>query len=135
MKQEHWGSHLTVDFSGCNKEKISDIEHIKSFSKELIKIMRASPCSDALIVYSGSNDNAGYTLFQSTQYEKFNILAQFCDQSGDMYLDVVGCGIVVPQDIISVAEKYFMPSNYMRNFNIRDANPIPKGWLDEYTKN
>lgn len=133
MKQP-WGCHLTIDFSGCDKQKISDIDHIKSFSKDLVDTIRANSLGDPQISYSGSANNAGYTLFQLTHFPKFNILAQFCEETGEMYFDIIGCGILVPEHVIYVVEKYFLPSNHMRNFIIRDANPINTSWPEEYTR-
>ena len=134
MTHKHWGTHLTVDFSGCNLEKITNIDNIKSFSKELVFLLNSKPYGDPNIFNNGSGNNLGYTLFQATEHYKSTIVAHFCEETCEMYLDIIGNAIIVPDAIINLVERYFQPSNYMTNFTIRDANPIPKGWLGEYTR-
>ena len=115
----YWGYHLILDCSGCDHEAITSAENIANFAKNLVKEIDMVAYGEPQVVNFGSGNKAGYTLCQLI--ETSNIMAHFCDESGDCYMDIFSCK---PYDI-KVAEnlfrEYFAPKRMRINYMTRQA--------------
>jgi S-adenosylmethionine/arginine decarboxylase-like enzyme len=85
-----WGYHLALDCKSCNKDKITDKEFIKGFSKHIIETANMVPFGEPQIEYLlPGTDNAGYSILQMITTSNFT--AHFIDASGDAYVDLFSC--------------------------------------------
>lgn len=85
-----WGYHLALDCKSCNKDKITDKEFIKGFSKYIIETADMIPFGEPQIEYLlPGTDNAGYSILQMITTSNFT--AHFIDASGDAYVDLFSC--------------------------------------------
>ena len=62
-----------------------------------------------MIQHFGEGDKAGFTLVQLI--ETSNITGHFCDESGDVYLDVFSCKEFNPKVVEEVVTHYFAPQS------------------------
>jgi len=115
----YWGFSLMLNCAACDKEKIMDKDNIDAFVRELVKRIDMVAYGDPQIVNFGTGNKAGYTLVQLI--ETSNICAHFCNDTGDMYLDVFSCKKFHASDVISVVSEYFSPQQTLFKFIKRDA--------------
>ena len=134
---KYWGFHLMLDCAACDKEKITDAAHITAFAKDLVKRIDMVAYGEPQVVNFGSGNKAGYTLVQLI--ETSNICAHFCNDTGDMYLDVFSCKDFYASDAISVIKDYFSPEKVHFKFLKRDAelgmlSILDQGLMHEITQ-
>ena len=115
----YWGYHLTLDCADCDRAKIADAANITAFAKELVERIDMVAYGEPQVVHFGSGNKSGYTLVQLI--ETSNICAHFCDDSGDVYLDVFSCKTFREDVVKEVFNKYFSPVNSKSNMVVRDA--------------
>jgi len=114
-----WGFHLSLDCSSCNIGKITSAENISNFAKELVRNIDMKAYGEPQVVHFGEGNKAGYTLIQLI--ETSNIAGHFCDDSGDVYLDVFSCKKFDPNIVADTVETYFNPTSIKMNFLHRNA--------------
>ena len=104
-----WGYHMSLDFAGCNKTKITSKENIIAFVKELVSAIDMKAYGEPEVVHFAEHDagKAGYTLTQLI--ETSNICAHFVDATGEMYLDIFSCKEFDIEKAAKVASDYFEP--------------------------
>lgn len=115
----HWGYHLVLNAGSCNKEAVMSAGTIYDFCKELVERIDMVAFGEPQIVKFGTGNKAGYTLVQLI--ETSNICAHFCDDTGDMYLDVFSCKPYSVNIVIELVEKYFRPERLGYDFLERQA--------------
>ena len=74
---------------------------------------------DPQIVKFGTGNKAGFTLVQLI--ETSNICAHFCDDSGDMYLDVFSCKPFEREIVENIVKEFFNPQSMNGTFLLRNA--------------
>jgi S-adenosylmethionine/arginine decarboxylase-like enzyme len=116
-----WGVEVMLDCYACDKSKITDKTNIENFARELVERIDMVAYGDPQVVLFGSGNKQGYTLVQLI--ETSNIVAHFCDESGDAYLNVFSCKNFNGQDVAQVFEKYFSPTHYKITRIPRNAGP------------
>tara|TARA_A100001035_G_C27457503_1_gene353059 strand:- start:168 stop:527 length:360 start_codon:yes stop_codon:yes gene_type:complete len=116
-----WGYHLVLDCKQGNKEKITDPDVIKDFSKTLVKDIEMVAYGDPIVEHFATHDKekAGWTLVQLI--ETSNICCHFVDISGDFYLDVFSCQTFDNNKVIELVNKFFQPVNIKERFIERNA--------------
>jgi S-adenosylmethionine decarboxylase len=119
---ESWGQHLALDFAGCNIKKIKDKKHVEKFAKELVKKIKMVAYGEPQVINFGSGDKAGFTLIQLI--ETSNIAAHFCNDTGDVYLDVFSCKKFNTSKVIKTFNKYFGSKDYKLRVFPRQAPKI-----------
>ena len=114
-----WGYHALFDAAGCDRAAVTNPELIKEFTIELVKTIDMVAYGEPQVVHFGDDNKAGYTLVQLI--ETSNIIAHFCDDTGDTYFDVFSCRTF---DVDAAAElfcNYFRPTRIRTNFITRQA--------------
>lgn len=123
MSLHTWGKHSALDCQACDIESIKSAENIEAFTKALVKRIDMVAFGEPQIVHFGSGNKTGYTLVQLI--ETSNICAHFCDDTGDVYLDVFSCKEFNVRDVIDVFNEYFKPKKILWLDFLRDSeNPI-----------
>ena len=114
-----WGFHMIVDAADCDRKAVTNADTITKFCDDLVKAIDMVAYGRPMVVHFGEDNKAGYTLCQLI--ETSNIMAHFCDESGDCYMDIFSCK---PYDI-KVAEnlfrEYFAPKRMRINYMTRQA--------------
>ncbi len=120
MSDEYWGYHLMLDCSSCEKPAIMNADHVSAFAKELVKEIDMVAYGEPQVVNFGTGNKAGFTLVQLI--ETSNICAHFCNDTGDVYLDVFSCKPFEIEAVKKTVAKYFNPENMKANFVARQAS-------------
>lgn len=118
-KNGAWGYHLIVNAGGCNPESIRSKENITAFSKALVKRIDMVAYGAPRVVRFGSGNKQGYTLVQLI--ETSNIMAHFCEETNDVYLDIFSCKPFRPYDAMQIIDEYFHPRRKQTTFLKRQA--------------
>jgi S-adenosylmethionine decarboxylase len=107
---EAWGQHLILDLSGCPKDKISDGQHIKNWTKDLVTAIEMVAYGEPLLEHFATHDakTGGYTLVQLI--ETSNICAHFAENRGEVYIDIFSCKSFDNTVAEAVCRKYFEPA-------------------------
>lgn len=107
MNDSYWGYHLILDCHAGDISKVTDPEHIKKFSQDLVKRIDMIAYGEPQIVHFADHcpDKAGWTLIQLI--ETSNICGHFLDDSGDLYLDVFSCKEFEDTTVIECLQEYF----------------------------
>ena len=103
----YWGYHLMLNAMACDGSSITSKQNIENFVKDLVKRIDMKAYGEPIIVDFGSGNKAGFTMVQLI--ETSNICAHFCNDTGDVYLDVFSCK---PFDNLTVKKcfsEYFKP--------------------------
>ena len=105
-----WGHHLMVDAAGCNG-RLGDGEAIKAFCRELVAEIGMTAYGEPILEHFGHGDpeTSGYTLVQLI--ETSNVTAHFCDQTGEIYLDLFSCRDFDEQRAVAVFRRHFEPAS------------------------
>ena len=119
--KKFWGYHLMIDCSKCIKNNVKDIEYIKNFIKDLLKVCKMKKLGDIKIENLQSGDKAlyGYSVVQLIHTS--SITCHFMDISGDAYIDIFSCKEFDCDKVIDVINNYFSPKKMNKHFLIRDA--------------
>jgi len=117
----HFGYHLLLDCSNCNRDKISSRENIANYVKTLIEMIDMVAVGEPIIEMLCIGDpKVGYSMMQLISTS--NITGHFMELSGEVYLDIFSCK---PFDINlaqKVARHYFEPEKMRVNFLTRHAD-------------
>lgn len=104
---DSWGYHFRLDAASCSIEDITDKEHVEQFARELVERIDMVPYGEPQVINFGEGNKAGFTLIQLI--ETSNIAAHFCNETGDVYLDVFSCKWFDHETVMDVFEYYFKP--------------------------
>ena len=102
-----WGYHLVLDCYDGDKDKITSAENISAFAKTLVKRINMKAYGEPQVIHFGEDDKQGYTLVQLI--ETSNIVAHFCDDTGNFYLDVFSCKPYENAVVIELVKQFFNP--------------------------
>lgn len=120
-----WGQHLLLDAAGCGAA-LKDGEAIRRFTKELVEAIGMSAYGEPVIAHFGHLDPqaSGYTMVQLI--ETSHISAHFCDNTGEIYLDVFSCKAFDHETVLDLFDAYFNPT--LKNYQIvnRRAPLLPQ---------
>lgn len=117
----YWGYHLILDCANCDRNSITSPETIKEFSKILVEKIKMVPYGDPQVLHFGHGDPklTGWTLLQFI--ETSNIMAHFCDFSGEGYIDIFSCQEFDIDIAIGIVQEFFSPSSIRKTFLVRQA--------------
>jgi S-adenosylmethionine decarboxylase len=103
-----WGHHLMLEAAGCN-ERLGDADAIKAFARDLVGAIGMTAYGEPIVAHFGHGDpdTCGYTLVQLI--ETSNITAHFCDNRGEIYLDVFSCRDFDAAEVERVFRRHFAP--------------------------
>lgn len=103
-----WGHHLILDAAGCNENR-RDRAAIASFSDALVSAVGMVAFGAPIIEHFGHDDpeTSGFTLVQLI--ETSNITAHFCDNTGEIYLDLFSCKDFDSETAVAVFRRHFAP--------------------------
>ncbi|MEB3245719.1 MAG: S-adenosylmethionine decarboxylase [Vampirovibrionales bacterium] len=106
-----WGQHLILDLAGCPKDKLTDGEHIKRWTKELVSAIDMVAYGEPQLEHFATHDpkTGGYTLVQLI--ETSNICAHFAENRGEVYIDIFSCKSFDEAVAREVCERYFEPKD------------------------
>ena len=120
-QQQHFGYHLMLDMSNCNRAKISSRDNIYKYVKTLVEMIDMVAVGEPIIEMLCVGDpKVGYSMMQLISTS--NITGHFMEISGEVYLDVFSCK---PFDIVvaeKVARQFFEPEKVRVNFITRHAD-------------
>ena len=118
----HFGYHLLLDCSNCNRDQIASAENIKAFVIELVKRIDMVAVGDPTIQYLCEGDEKeGFSLMQLISTS--SIVGHFMDRSGDAYIDVFSCKTFDIKMAEDVVREFFTPTKVRVNFLTRNADP------------
>jgi S-adenosylmethionine/arginine decarboxylase-like enzyme len=119
MATEAWGQHLVLDLSGCPKERLTDGEHIKQWTKALVTGIEMVAYGEPLLEHFATHDpkTGGYTLVQLI--ETSNICAHFAENRGEVYIDIFSCKSFDESIAKAICETYFQPTGMKTHSLIR----------------
>lgn len=103
----------------CERHLITNADHISQFAKELVRRIDMTAYGEPQVVNFGSGDKEGFTMVQLI--ETSNICAHFCNESGDMYLDVFSCKGFDLKVVKDLVYEYFKPTHINVTYTERQA--------------
>jgi S-adenosylmethionine/arginine decarboxylase-like enzyme len=113
-----WGYHLILDCYGADMASITDARHISDFAKTLVERIDMKAYGEPQVVHFGEDDKQGFTLVQLI--ETSNIVAHFCDDTGNFYMDIFSCKPYNTTVVVDLVEEYFSPQTITERFIERD---------------
>ena len=109
-----WGYHLILDCYDGDKDLITSADNISAFAKTLVKRIQMKAYGEPQVIHFGEDDKLGYTLVQLI--ETSNIVAHFCDDTGNFYLDVFSCKPYENAVVIELVKQFFNPKNITERY-------------------
>jgi S-adenosylmethionine/arginine decarboxylase-like enzyme len=111
-----------LDCSGCNKETITNEEHIGVFIRYLVDRIDMVAYGDPMIAHFATHDpdKAGYSFCQ--MIETSNITGHFVDKNGNAYIDVFSCKEFNIQEVVDAVNCHFYPEKIRINYLTRNAD-------------
>jgi S-adenosylmethionine decarboxylase len=116
---DYWGYHLMLNCRRCVLDKIVDAENVANFARELVKRIDMQAYGEPQVVNFGTGNKAGFTLVQLIQTS--NICAHFCNETGDVYLDVFSCKEFDIMTVKDTVREFFEPEHIGANYVERQA--------------
>lgn len=118
---EVWGHHLTIDAGGCSNGLITDPDYLEGWVKDLVEKIGMVAYGEPQIVHFGKNEPhlSGWTVIQLI--ETSNIVAHFCDNTDQAYIDVFSCKPFPVDMACQHILDWFCPSSMRTNFLTRNA--------------
>jgi S-adenosylmethionine/arginine decarboxylase-like enzyme len=116
---DFWGYHLMLDCRAADISLITNAEHVANFARTLVARIDMKAFGEPQVVNFGTGNKAGFTLVQLI--ETSNICAHFCNDTGDIYLDVFSCKPYDDQIVKSTVIEYFFPERIRSNYLTRQA--------------
>lgn len=120
---KHWGYHLILDISACNKG-IDEPEAIKAFFEELIRELKIKPLSDLMIYRVEGEQGRGLTAFQVITTSHISFHGD--DDQRSVYMDIFSCLSFNPNPAVLLVKKHFEPQKIGKYWLYRDAGAWPK---------
>ncbi len=120
---DHWGYHLLMDMSGCNKD-IDKPDVVRKFLKEMVKALKMKPLGEPMIIkVDNAEDGRGVTGVQVITTSTITFHGD--DQKWCVYLDVFSCAAYEPKVVFEMVKKYFAPTHIGHKWIYRDAGEWP----------
>lgn len=113
-----WGYHLILDCYDADKGLIRDPKNIAAFAIALVSRIDMKAYGEPQVIHFGEGDKQGYTLVQLI--ETSNIVAHFCDDSGNFYLDVFSCKPYDTTKVLETVNQFFAPKKIRERYVERD---------------
>lgn len=123
INKTHWGYHLLLDASGCNKN-IDDPDMVKLFLKMLVKELDMKPIGEPTIIKVSDQEGRGVTGVQVITTSTITFHGD--DQEWCVYLDVFSCKTYDPRLVFKLFTRFFKPKHYGYKWILRDAGKWPK---------
>jgi S-adenosylmethionine/arginine decarboxylase-like enzyme len=120
-KPHYWGYHLCLDCSKCDKEAITDPKYLETWVKDLVLAIDMVPYGEPQILHFGHGEEhlSGWTVLQFI--ETSNIMAHFCDNTQEGYIDIFSCKKFDYDVAIDIVNSYFSPERISPTILIRQA--------------
>lgn len=117
-----WGKHLILDCAGCPRDLISDAQNIRNFAEGLVEAIDMIAVGPPAIQHLAGHvpHLSGYSMVQLI--ETSSITGHFCDESGEVYLDIFSCKDFDPEVALGVVCDYFEPEAWGCTILVRDAS-------------
>lgn len=122
-KRGHWGYHLIMDISECNK-KIDDEKAVKAFFKQLVADLEMDTLTDVILVRPKKEQGRGLTAVQVITTSSITFHGD--DDEWSVYLDVFSCESFDEDKVIALVKKTFQPKRIGKLSLYRDAGSWPK---------
>lgn len=113
-----WGFHLILDCYAADLASITDAKHIADFATTLVERIDMKAYGDPQVIHFGEDDKQGFTLVQLI--ETSNIVAHFCDDTGNFYLDVFSCKPYDKEVVRNLVQEYFDPHRITERYIERE---------------
>jgi S-adenosylmethionine/arginine decarboxylase-like enzyme len=119
MKEEHhWGWHLLINASGCNKA-INDVDKVRAFLRELVGKLDMHPIGAPMIVYVDTEEGEGVS---GVQLITTSTLTFHGDVNGmRAFIDVFSCKAYSVTTVLELIDSWFQPEKCTHRFIYRDA--------------
>lgn len=116
---DYWGYHLRINAGNCNRAAITDAQVVADFTRALVERIDMVAYGEPQIVHFGEGNKAGFTLIQLI--ETSNIAAHFCNDTGDVYLDVFSCKEFSNEAVVDCFLEFFDAATLEFDFTERQA--------------
>jgi S-adenosylmethionine/arginine decarboxylase-like enzyme len=122
-KDDHWGYHLILDMSGCNK-KIDQPDVVRAFLKELVKKLDMVAVGEPIVKsFDDSHKGRGTSGIQLITTSTITFHSD--DERWCVYLDVFSCKTYDPKVVFDAVNKHFEPKEIRHKWLYRDAGSWP----------
>lgn len=110
-EKKYWGWHLSFEVKECKTGTYDNAEYLDEWVKALIKKIDMVAYGEPRIIHFGHGEKhlSGITVDQLI--ETSNIMAHFCDEYGDAFIDVFSCKEFNPQDVVDNIVEFFEPKD------------------------
>ena len=98
-RRKHWGYHLIMDISGCNRD-IDDDGIVKTFLAHLVSDLRMKTIGPPVVVKVEGEDGRGLTAVQIITTSSITFHGD--NDKWCVYLDVFSCKQFKPQTVIDL---------------------------------
>ena len=117
--KKFWGYHLILDCAGC--ENVSHEPTFHAWITDLVNQIDMVAFGNPQILHFGHNDPclAGWTVLQFI--ETSDIIAHFCDNTHEGYIDIFSCKPFNKEIAKSVVQHYFNPTSIRETYLVRQA--------------
>lgn len=122
-KPQHWGYHLLLDVSDCNKN-IDDEDAIRTFLKELITALDMKALTKPQIIRVDNEDGRGVSAVQMITTSSITFHGD--DEAYSAYIDIFSCKVFKPETAIKLVQDHFKPKHIGKLWLYRDAGNYPK---------
>lgn len=122
-KPDHWGYHLIIDMSNCNRD-IDDEKAVKAFFRQLVADLKMKTLTDVEIVRPKKEEGRGLTAVQVITTSSITFHGD--DDKWSVYLDIFSCKPFDPKVAISLIKKCFAPKHIGGLWLHRDAGRWPE---------
>ena len=113
-----WGFHLILDCYAADLASITDAKHIADFATTLVERIDMKAYGEPQVIHFGEDDKQGFTLVQLI--ETSNIVAHFCDDTGNFYLDIFSCKPYENAVVIETVKEFFDPISMIERYIERE---------------
>lgn len=121
--EQHWGYHLIVDMSDCNRN-INSNEAIEKFFDELVTKLKMKKLAEAEFYDVSGVEGRGVTAFQVITTSHISFHSD--DDEMSVYCDVFSCAPYDPEVAIECVKKWFAPKHLGLLWLYRDAGKWPE---------
>lgn len=123
----HWGYHLLLDVSECNK-KIDDEKAVILFLKDMVKLLKMTPIGEPIVVRVDTKEKGesarGMSAIQIITTSHISIHGD--DDEWSAYIDIFSCAPYDPKVAIECVKKHFEPKHVGDIWIERDSGSWPK---------
>jgi S-adenosylmethionine/arginine decarboxylase-like enzyme len=122
-KKDHWGYHLILDLSGCNK-KVDDPAAVTAYLKDMVAALKMKAVGKPFVHQFTNPRGRGTSGVQIITTSSITFHSD--DEAWCAYIDVFSCKAFKPQTAIDLTKKHFQPKRVGGIFLYRDAGPWPE---------